>query len=141
MTASKSLRLYRYPLNAVPTHTRTSREAAISLYHQSDPVVLHFTTFHCTFCSVSLSLLFFLTFIVSFLCGFATGRASTAWLCKCRLSLGQKQQLCNNVGHAAEETGDLLGEVTHHPPCSDVCLIHVPFGCKGCGSCTSSCSV
>ncbi|DBB00250.1 TPA: hypothetical protein ACH3X1_014079 [Trebouxia sp. C0004] len=28
-----------------------------------------------------------------------------------RLSLGQKQQLCNNVGHAAEETGDLLGEV------------------------------
>ncbi|KAA6419179.1 MAG: hypothetical protein FRX49_10919 [Trebouxia sp. A1-2] len=28
-----------------------------------------------------------------------------------RLSLRQKQQLCNNVGHAAEETGDLLGEV------------------------------
>jgi hypothetical protein len=53
-------------------------------------------------------------FIVAFLCGFATGAVLAALLCKCRLSLGQKQQLCNNVGHAAEETGDLLGEVT--PP-------------------------
>ncbi len=57
---------------------------------------------------------------------FATGTALAARLCKCRLSLGQKQQLCNNVGHAAEETGDLLGEVTHHPTWSCL-LIHVPW--------------
>ena len=33
----------------------------------------------------------------------------------CRLSGAQRQQLCTNIGRAAEETGDLLAEVT--PPC------------------------
>ena len=33
-------------------------------------------------------------------------------VCRGRLSFEQKKKTCSDVGHAAEEVGDLLGEVT-----------------------------